>query len=298
MCKRTYILLLLISFMALGCGQAMQESTSDFERIPVVKSMIIDHSCTSLAVITDAMIAQATANLHIAYQHTSHGSQLTDGITGLVVSFNAGGGGTKFAYNTGGTGGALDLHDYAMSGDLGNPDRTTWEALTRTYLNSHPTVNVMMWSWCGQVSTATTADIETYLSLMAGLEEDYPNVKFVYMTGHLDGTGLTGNLHIRNEQIRTYCRDNNKILYDFEDIESYDPDGVYYGDKFVNDACAYDSDNNGTLDANWAQAWQSAHTLGVDWYSCTAQHSEALNGNRKAYAAWWLFARLAGWSGN
>ena len=33
-----------------------------------------------------------------------------------------------------------------------------------------------------------------------------------------------------------------------------------------------------------------------DWYSCSSAHSQPLNANRKAYAAWWLWARLAGWS--
>jgi hypothetical protein len=39
-----------------------------------------------------------------------------------------------------------------------------------------------MWSWCGQVSTATERDINTYLNLMEQLEKDFPNVKFVYIT--------------------------------------------------------------------------------------------------------------------
>ena len=29
---------------------------------------------------------------------------------------------------------------------------------------------------------------------MNGLEHDFPNVKFVYMTGHTDGAALTGNV--------------------------------------------------------------------------------------------------------
>jgi len=62
---------------------------------------------------------------------------------------------------------------------------------------------------------------------MNDLERDFPDVHFVYMTGHLDGSGLTGNLHLRNEQIRNYCRENKKILYDFADIECYNPDGTY-----------------------------------------------------------------------
>jgi hypothetical protein len=256
-------------------------------------SFIIDHKCTKLSSIPSQSITAAKQNLHIAYGHTSHGSQITDGMTGLV-SFK----GADYSWNNGGTGGALDLHDYAMSGDLGAPDRTTWAALTRTYLNANPDVNVIMWSWCGQVSTATEADITTYLDLMSSLENDYKNVSFVYMTGHLDGSGLTGNLHLRNEQIRSYCKNNNKILFDFADIECYNPDAVYFGDKKPTDGCAYDSNGDGNQEGNWATEWQNSHTVGTDWYDCSSAHSQPLNANQKAYAAWWLWSRLAGWDGN
>ncbi len=146
-----------------------------------------------------------------------------------------------------------------------------------------------MWSWCGQVDGSET-DITTYLNLMNGLETDYPAVNFVYMTGHLNGTGATGNVNVRNQQIRNYCIANNKVLYDFADIESYDPDGlVHYMPLLANDNCDYDSDANGSLDRNWAIDWQGTHSLNVDWYNCSAAHSQPLNGNLKAYAAWQLF---------
>lgn len=254
--------------------------------------IIIDHSSTKLASVPSDWISEAKENLHIAYSHTSHGSQLTTGMSGLI-SFK----GISYSWNNGGTDGALDLHDYAMEGDLGSPDRTTWASRTINYLASNPDVNVVIWSWCGEVSSASEADINTYLNLMNGLESDFPDVKFVYMTGHLDGTGLTGNLHLRNEQIRNYCKENKKILYDFEDIESYNPDGVYFGSKKPNDGCDYDTNGDGTLDGNWATAWQSSHTEGVDWFDCSAAHTQPVNANMKAYAAWWLWARLAGWNG-
>jgi hypothetical protein len=132
---------------------------------------------------------------------------------------------------------------------------------------------------------------------MAGLENDFKSVKFVYMTGHLDGTGTSGSLHIRNEQIRKYCRDNKKILFDFADIESFNPDGAGFLSKMANDACEYDTNGDGTRDGNWAVEWQNSHTLNTDWYMCGSAHSQPLNANRKAYAAWWLWARLAGWTG-
>jgi hypothetical protein len=77
--------------------------------------------------------------------------------------------------------------------DLGNPDRTTWATATRNTLNRAGGCdpNVVMWSWCGQVSSATEADTNTYLSLMNQLELDFPGVTFVYMTGHLEGGGAT-----------------------------------------------------------------------------------------------------------
>jgi hypothetical protein len=152
-----------------------------------------------------------------------------------------------------------------------------------------------MWAWCGQVSYASEAEISTYLNLMNALEEDFPRIRFVYMTGHLDGTGLTGNLHIRNEQIRKYCRENNKILFDFADIESYDPDGVYFGNKRADDGCSYDNNGDGNSDSNWATHWQNCHIQGIDWYYCGAAHTEPVNANMKAFAAWWMWAKLAGW---
>jgi hypothetical protein len=264
-------------------------------------AIIADHATTDITVIPQSAIEAAKTNLHIAYGHTSHGSQITTGMTGLVDFANNSGLGLAlptdiFAWNNGGSDGALDLHDYAMGGDVGYYPQ--WVNNTRTYLNdpAHADVNVIMWSWCGQASGYTEQQmIDQYLAPMTQLEADYPDVIFVYMTGHADGSGETGNLHLRNQQIRDYCTANNKVLFDFYDIECYDPDGNYYGDKRVTDACDYDSDGDGSRDRNWAVDWQNSHTQGLDWYNCSSAHSQPLNANRKAYAAWWLWARLGGW---
>ena len=253
--------------------------------------VIIDHNDTDLSLLKTESITKARESLHIAYGHTSHGSQLISGMQGLTAMK-----GSAYAFNHGGSEDCLDLRDRPFSGanDLGNPNRTQWAASTRTYLAANPDINVIIWSWCGQVSSATEADIETYLDLMNGLENDYPGVKFVYMTGHLDGSGEDGNLHKRNEQIRRYCVDNQKVLYDFADIESYDPSGeVNYMLLNADDACNYDSDGDGSRDANWATAWQQSHTENVDWFSCGSAHSQPLNANLKAYAAWALWTKLA-----
>ena len=264
------------------------------------QGMIIDHSCTDITAIPESAINQAKSTLHIGYGHTSHGSQLTTGMTGLVEFANNGGLGLShpediFAWNNGGTGGALDLEEGDGYGtgwldhDCGY--YPNWVDETRAYLDdtTHADVNVIIWSWCGQASGRTEQQmIDTYLAPMTQLELDYPGVTFVYMTGHADGTGLEGNLHLRNQQIRNYCIDNDKVLYDFYDIECYDPDTTYFGDQYVSDDCSYTG-------GNWAIEWQDSHTEGVDWYICGAAHTQPLNANRKAFAAWWLWATLAGW---
>ncbi len=247
------------------------------------EAVIIDHNCTGIGQIPSEWIERAKQNLRLAYGHTSHGSQIVTGMDVLTWASNL------YAYNWDGTDGALSLHDYVPDGDLGNPDRVTWASRTRDLLNGPGgDRNVVVWSWCGQVSWANPGDIDTYLNLMNQLEIDYPNVRFVYMTGHLDGSGEGGNLNQCNNQIRDYCRNNNKVLFDFADIETYDPDGNYFGDRDANDGCDY---NGG----NWADEWCNRNP--GQCADCDCAHSKGINCQQKGKAFWWMLARLAGWEG-
>ena len=66
----------------------------------------------------------------------------------------------------------------------------------------------------------------------------------------------------------------------------YDPNGVDYLNLGADDGCNYDG-------GNWAINWQNSHTVNVDWYNCASSHSQPLNANMKAYAAWWMFTKIA-----
>lgn len=256
-------------------------------------------------------INKAKNDFRVTYGHTSHGSQVVTGMNlldeGGLGNYN---GGTYDAfddfahYRWGGGGnpvapsGTLSFFDQKMSGasDLGNPGWVEWEAATRSHLDNYGSSrNTVMWSWCGQVSGASEANINTYLSLMNGLEDDYGSVNFIYMTGHLDGSGDNGNLNQRNNQIRNYVRDSsseintdpdiieNKILFDFADIETWSPPELGHPDGV--------RQPNDTDACGWCSDWCDNHSCP----SCSCAHSHCLNCYNKGKAFWWLMAKLAGW---
>lgn len=236
----------------------------------ITMAVTADHTSVSrFSSVPASVIQQVRNQFKMFYGHTSHGSQIVTGMQ-MVRSQD-----TLYRYNEGP--GTLSMSEYGS--DLGHNGDSAWVTVTRQRLNQPGnTINLVMWSWCGGVSDNTVEGINIYLNAMSRLEQDYPGVIFVYMTGHLDGTGTSGNLYARNDQIRAYCRQHNKMLFDFADIESYDPSGTYFPD--ASDDCA------------WCSAWCAIHSC-LDCGGCA--HSHCLNCHLKGQAFWWLLARMTGW---
>jgi|GEM_PF-427268 len=272
---KTKIIVLLVFFAGLVC---LKKATS--------QAITANHQTTNLYEIPVEWINQAKSEFRVWYGHTSHGSQITSGMENLQTQI-----GSPYTFNSSGSGGALSYQE--VYGDLGHNGDLSWDQQTRTQLNSPGNNrNVVIWSWCGGVSDNTVQGINIYLNAMNQLELDYPNVTFIYMTGHLD-IWADANLKARNQQVRDYCIANNKILFDFADIESYNPDGTYF--QYASDDCSYYQGPGWGYQGNWAQQWCASHPGSDLCWSCECAHSEPLNCNLKGRAFWWLLARMAGW---
>jgi hypothetical protein len=250
--------LVLIVLTGYGCSESSDPGTP---RTVESDTIVADHTfVTDFDLLTQPVADSIRQNYSFYYGHTSHGSQI---ITGLQMLASEA---ARWALP--------EFHE--VRADLGHHGNVTWAGMTRSYLDDHPgQIDVVMWSWCSGVSDNTVEGIDIYLQAMSDLERDYPDVIFIYMTGHLDGSGEDGNLRARNNQIREYCRTNQKVLFDFADIESYDPDGNFYPDE--TDAC------------NWCIDWCAEHDC-PECSSCA--HSHCFNCYRKGQAFWCMMAEV------
>lgn len=247
--------------------------------------LIVDHTCENLSQIPLFWIDSAQLLQKWHYAHTSHGSQLTTGLERIENNdpdYDIAIGYSNLPYVQD----ALCVFDGQETHTYITPEEY-WRTkegmdLTRDVLNNNPSINVSQWSWCCQMNSYSEEDVQAYLDSISLLETEFPGVSFVYMTGNAQATGSGGyNRYLRNEQVRQYCQDNDKALFDFADLDAwwYNPD---------------------------TQEWEQ-NTYNYNGFDVPVEHSQ-FNGNQaghttyesceqKGRAVWWLMAKLSGWEG-
>src|SRR4030042_6123425 len=126
-------------------------------------------------------------------------------------------------------------------------------------------------------------------------------VNFIFMTGHAELNNNVGDGKPKNQAdlIINYCKANSYYCLDYYNIDTHDMEGKYWGGA--------GDDGNSSSGGKFYETWQNSHTLGVDWYenryspggsvSFGDHNSQHITANRKAYAMWYILARLAGWDG-
>lgn len=241
------------------------------------QALVIDHTCVDMTQIPANYIDSVKTNIKWHYAHTSHGNSLTCGLDLLeqsdpTLNVEVGDAYLPDVENALCVYNGNSLFTYILpEGYWAQANGRSW---TYSTLSSNP-LNVSMFVWCGECATNSLTQTQDYLDSISSFEADFPDVQFVYCTGNAQTDGAEGyTRYMNNELIREYCLENDKILFDFADLD-----------------CWYEGEFNYYIYEGDTIPLQHTAFAGQDLCGHVNEISNILKGK----ATWWMLASLAGW---
>jgi hypothetical protein len=323
---KTSIKLVVMLICTIPVFQQCEKDDGDGDPIDVSGGLIASYNIAKEDVVRNipvAYIEAARNTLHIAYQHTSHGTHVSYGMFGMQDYKN--GDDVLFGItNNNPTAGKLDFRDYAMgnyaaagenASDL-SVNETAFIQATRNYLDDpdNSEINVVMWSWCSigghDVANNYLPGMQTLINeygkggskIGTGAGQRQLPVTFIFMTGHAETNSNIGKGRPKNQAdtIISYCKAKGYYCLDYYGIDTHDMEDNYWEDTG-------DDGNSQDYGGNFYIDWQAAHKVGRDYFenksnpggdvTFGAHNTQHITANRKAYAMWWILAQIAGWEG-
>jgi hypothetical protein len=228
------------------------------------RAIVVDHNCVELAAIPEAYLLPASS-LRVLMRHASVGQGIVWGLDCLAGAHPTNQVCSCFPA------GRYDRRNWVFEPRMGNWREKIDDLVTQTAARTGD-FDVFMSKLCYIDALGNGhPDWEYFCGRMEQLEADYPDKTFVWWTIPLTRDGQPGT-DVFNAQMRTYCVDHQKVLFDIADIECHDPNGV----KLVN--------------AQGNEVISQEYTKEIH-----AGHLNPTGRVRVASAFWYLMARLAGW---
>lgn len=249
------VAIIFLSFIFISCGGSDGRSSSNGAGGGNTNTaggnntaILADHSTLGIDQIplTDL---DAARTLLMSLDHASVGSNILNGMDDLEAMDS-----TRYAYPN---------WDWRARGNPG------WQAKVEQFVSwvaaNADDYDVFQMKFCFIDDQAQWA---YYRDAMLDLESSYPGKDFIWWTMPITTSG-NANRDAFNAQVRSFCADNDKPLYDIAAIESHNPSGASISDG----------------------GYEAMYT----GYTSDGGHLNATGRLRAAQAMWWIMARVAGW---
>lgn len=248
-------------------------------------AIVVDHTYSRSALTTDVLGELVKRAPVVHYAHRSDGSAVTWGLAHLATQDPA------FEYSSG----DMKLPSAATGIRLWDGMGSTsyvyaenyWDSKAGTdalgkILKDNPSIEYSSWTWCNEHSYWSFSDMDRFFKKMDSLEKVFPDVKFIWQTAaarSVDSEGKDAYQAVFNERLRQWARSHDKILFDFEDLDTWH-DGQQQREK-----------------RSWNGGDTTVPVQHPFWKTGPANNGHHANdsmGIDKGYAFWTLLAKLEG----